>query len=216
MRQRRGTGPDPRPRSRCTAGLSCAADARGCTELGSRAKPGLGPRRSPQSAVSHRRRTKCRFAIAQRSRGASARLRRCARERPQPGAAAGCNLPFMAMNLVPMRLNLDLSLRRRASKLPPATNADEARADSHYASAIRPMASAHNPAENRSWCQKLCTFMPTSVGNADGHRDYHYLGLQEPMSMRLGQAGNMPRRYGRWLAPIIPPRIGQNAHIYAP
>ncbi len=89
VRHRRGTAPDPRPRSGCTPRLSCAADARGCTELGSRAKPGLGPRRLPQSAVSHRRRTKCRFAIAQRSRGASARLRRCARERPQPRAAAG-------------------------------------------------------------------------------------------------------------------------------
>ena len=90
VRHRRGTAPDPRPRSGCTPRLSCAADARGCTELGSRAKPGLGPRRSPQSAVSRRRRTKCRFAIAQRSRGASARLRRCARERLQPRAAAGC------------------------------------------------------------------------------------------------------------------------------
>ena len=90
VRHRRGTAPDPRPRSGCTPGLSCAADARGCTELGSRAKPGLGPRRSPQSAVSRRRRTKCRFAIAQRSRGASARQRRCAREQPQPRAAAGC------------------------------------------------------------------------------------------------------------------------------
>jgi hypothetical protein len=92
VRHRRGTAPDPRPRSGCTPRLSCAADARGCTELGSRAKPGLGPRRSPQSAVLHRRRTKCRFAIALRSRGASARLRRYARERPQPGAAAGCKV----------------------------------------------------------------------------------------------------------------------------
>ena len=173
VRHRRGTAPDPRPRSGCTPGLSCTADARGCTELGSRAKPGLGPRRSPQSAVSHGRRTKCRFAIAQRSRGASARLRRCARERPQPRAAAGCKMPFMAMSLVPMGLNLEGSLRRRASKLPPSTNADEARAGCQYASAIRPMSSAHNAAEPRSWCQKLCTLMPTSVGNADGHRDYH-------------------------------------------
>ena len=110
VRHRRGTAPDPRPRSGCTPGLSCTADARGCTELGSRAKPGLGPRRSPQSAVLHRRRTKCRFAIALRSRGASARLRRCARERPQPRAAAGCKWPFMAMNLVPMGLNLDVRL----------------------------------------------------------------------------------------------------------
>ena len=91
VRHRRGTAPDPRPCSHFTPGLSCAADASGCTELGSRPKPGLGLRlgRSPQSAVSHRRRTKCRFAIAQRYRGASARLRRCARERPQPRAAAG-------------------------------------------------------------------------------------------------------------------------------
>ena len=152
VRHRRGTAPDPRPRNGCTPGLSCAADARGCTELGSRAKPGLGPRRSPQSAVLHRPRTKCRFAIARRSRGASARLRRYARERPQPGAAAGCNLPFMAMNLVPMGLNLDVSLRRRASKLPPSTNADEALAGCQYASAIRPMASACSAAEPRTSC----------------------------------------------------------------
>ena len=80
------------PRSHCRAGLRCAADARACTELGSRPKPGLGLRRSPQSAVSHRRRTKCRFAIALRPRGASAHPFTCARERLQPGAAAG--LPF--------------------------------------------------------------------------------------------------------------------------
>ena len=74
-----------------------------------------------------------------------------------------------------------------------STNADEARAGCQYASAIRPMSSAHNAAEPRSWCQKLCTLMPMSVGrNADGHRDYHYLGLQVPMPMRLGQAANMP------------------------
>ena len=117
VRHRRGTAPDPRPRSGCTPGLSCAADARECSELGSRAKPGLGPRRSPQSAVSRRRRTKCRFAIAQRSRGASARLRRCARERPQPCAAAGCKMPFMAMSCVPMGLNLEGSLRRWESEV---------------------------------------------------------------------------------------------------
>ena len=126
---------DLRPRSGCTPGLSCTADARGCTELGSRAKPGLGPRRSPQSAVLHRRRTKCRFAIALRSRGASARLRRCARERPQPRAAAGCKMPFMAMSLVPMGLNLEGSLRRWASRLAMASDGDEARADCQYASA---------------------------------------------------------------------------------
>jgi len=35
--------------------------------------------------------------------------------------------------------------------------------------------------------------MPMSVGrNADGHRDYHYLGLQVPVPMRLWQAANMP------------------------
>ena len=84
----------PEPCRPSTAGLSCAADASGCTELGSRPKPGLGLRlgRSPQSAVSHRRRTKCRFAIALRPRGASAHPFTCARERLQPGAAAG--LPF--------------------------------------------------------------------------------------------------------------------------
>ena len=220
MRHRRGTAPDPRPRSGCTPGLSCAADARGCTELGSRAKPGLGPRRSPQSAVSRRRRTKCRFAIALRSRGASARLRRCARERPQPRAAAGCKMPFMAMSLVPMGLNLEGSLRRRASKLPPSTNADEARAGCQYASAIRPMSSAHNAAEPRSWCQKLCTLMPMSVGrNADGHRDYHYLGLQVPMPKRLGcWAGCQyaPRHSGPRLAPVVLPSLGHHAHSYAP
>ena len=178
------------------------------------------PRRSPQSAVSRRRRTKCRFAIAQRSRGASARLRRCARERPQPRAAAGCNLPFMAMSLVPMGLNLEGSLRRRASKLPPSTNADEARAGCQYASAIRPMSSAHNAAEPRSWCQKLCTLMPMSVGrNADGHRDYHYLGLQVPMPKRLGcWAGCQyaPRHSGPRLAPVVLPSLGHHAHSYAP
>ena len=37
------------------------------------------------------------------------------------------------------------------------------------------------------------TLLRMSVGrNADGHRDYHYLGLQEPMPMRLGQNANMP------------------------
>ena len=98
-----------------------------------------------------------------------------------------------------MHLNADerRPQRRWASRLSlprtTSTNADEARADSHYASAIRPMASAHNAAEPRSWCRKLCTLMPMSVGrNADGHRDYHYLGLQVPMPMRLGQAANMP------------------------
>ena len=82
----------PEPCRPSTAGLSCAADARVCTELGSRPKPGLGLRRSPQSAVSHRRRTKCRFAIALRQRGASAHPVTCARECLQPGAAAG--FPF--------------------------------------------------------------------------------------------------------------------------
>ena len=74
-----------------------------------------------------------------------------------------------------------------------STYADEARADCQYALAIRPLASAHNAAEPRTECSHLCTLMPMSVGrNADGHRDYHYLGLQEPMPMRLGQNANMP------------------------
>ena len=89
----------PGPRSRCTPGLSCAADARVYTELGSRAKTGLGARRSPQKAVLHRRRTERRLAIAQRSRSASAHLRRRAHERPQPGAAPGCNLPFLTLSI---------------------------------------------------------------------------------------------------------------------
>jgi hypothetical protein len=42
VRHRRDTGRDLRPRSNCTPGLSCAADARACSELGSRAKTGLG------------------------------------------------------------------------------------------------------------------------------------------------------------------------------
>jgi len=99
VRHRRDTGRDLRPRSRCTPGLSCAADACVCTELGSRAKTGLGARRSPQKAVSHRRRTKRRLAIAQRSRSASAHLRRRAHERPQPGAAPGCNPPFVTPSI---------------------------------------------------------------------------------------------------------------------
>ena len=99
VRHRRGTGPDRGPRSQCTPGLSCAADARVCTELGSRAKTGLGARRSPQKAVSHRRRTKRRLAIAQRSRSASAHLCRRAHEQLQPGAAPGCNPPFVTLSL---------------------------------------------------------------------------------------------------------------------
>jgi hypothetical protein len=99
VRHRRDTGRDLRPRSHCTPGLSCATDARVCIELGSRAKTGLGARRSPQKAVSHRRRTKRRLAIAQRSRSASAHLRRRAHERPQPGAAPGCNPPFVTLSL---------------------------------------------------------------------------------------------------------------------
>ena len=59
------------------------------------------------------------------------------------------------------------------------------------------MASAHNAAEPRTECSHLCTLLRIpvrmSVGrNADGHRDYHYLGLQEPMPMRLGQNATMP------------------------
>ena len=98
-----------------------------------------------------------------------------------------------------------------------STYADEARTDCQYALAIRPMASAHNAAEPRTECSHLCTLLRMSVGrNADGHRDYHYLGLQVPMPKRLGQIANMPRRYGRWLAPIMPLSLGQNAHSYAP
>ena len=99
VRHRRDTGRDLRPRSRCTPGLSCAADARACSELGSRAKFGLGARRSPQKAVSHRRRTERRLAIAQRSRSASAHLCRRAHEQLQPGAAPGCNPPFVTLSL---------------------------------------------------------------------------------------------------------------------
>ena len=89
----------PGPRSHCTPGLSCATDARVYTELGSRAKTGLGARRSPQKAVSHRRRTERRLAIAQRSRSASAHLCRRAHEQLQPGAAPGCNPPFVTLSL---------------------------------------------------------------------------------------------------------------------
>ena len=50
-----------------------------------------------------------------------------------------------------------------------SSNTDEARATWQYASAIRPMASAHNAAEPRTECSHLCTLMPMSVGrNAMG------------------------------------------------
>ena len=53
--------------------------------------------------------------------------------------------------------------------------------------------------------------MPMSVGhNADGHRDYHKK-YKYQFAMRLGQTANMPRPYGRCLAPIMPPSLGDNA-----
>jgi hypothetical protein len=62
-------------------------------------RPGCTRAARREPAVTHRRRTKRRSAIAQRSRGASAHLRRRARERPQPGAAPGCNPPFVTLSL---------------------------------------------------------------------------------------------------------------------
>ena len=53
-----------------------------------------------------------------------------------------------------------------------ASEADEARADCQYASAST--AYAQRPKCLGDNAQKVCTFMPMSVGhNADGHRDYH-------------------------------------------
>ena len=74
-----------------------------------------------------------------------------------------------------------------------STYADEARADCQYALAIRPLASAHNAAEPRTECLHLSHLIAYERRpQRDGHRNYHYLGLQEPMPMRLGQNANMP------------------------
>jgi len=99
VRHRRDTAPDPGPRSHCRAGLSFAADACAYSELGSRAKTGCKLAARRESAVTTRLRTKRPSAIAQRSRSASAHLRRRACERPQPGAAPGCNPPFVTLSI---------------------------------------------------------------------------------------------------------------------
>jgi hypothetical protein len=62
-------------------------------------RPGCERAARRESAGAHRRRTKRPSAIAQRSRGASAHLRRRACERPQPGAEPGCNLPFVTLSI---------------------------------------------------------------------------------------------------------------------
>ena len=62
-------------------------------------RPGCERAARREPAVAHRLRTKRRSAIALRSRGASAHLRRSARERPQPGAAPGCNPPFVTLSI---------------------------------------------------------------------------------------------------------------------
>jgi hypothetical protein len=62
-------------------------------------RPGCERAARREPAVAHRLRTKRRSAIALRSRGASAHLRRSARERPQPGAAPGRNPPFVTLSI---------------------------------------------------------------------------------------------------------------------
>ena len=103
VRHQRDTAPHPGPRSHCRAGLSFAADARAYSELGSHAKTGLHARRAPRTGLraptANEAAPRDRSAIAQRSRSASAHLRRRAHERPQPGAAPGCNLPFVTLSI---------------------------------------------------------------------------------------------------------------------